>query len=116
MPTATSPATEVTLSKADQKKLNTYSFHEPSPAEHYDPESVGAISVFQFVLNAKGNALKSARVGSIRFKRFTTDVAIKTAKSVVKRLNAGEEGVFPECGVIAVPTGRPLGRRAASAT
>lgn len=113
MPAATA-TTEVTLSKADQKKLNTYSYHEPAPAENYDPEAVGAISVFQYVLNAKGDGLKSAKVGSIRFKRFLTDKAIKEAKAVVKRLNAGEGGVFPACGVIAIPTGRPRGRRPAA--
>jgi hypothetical protein len=115
MSTATATA-EVTLSKADQKKLNTYSFHEPSSPEYYDPEAVGAISVFQYVLNSKGDGLKTSRVGAIRFKRFLTDKAIKEAKAVVKRLNAGEEGVFPPCNVIAIPTGRPRGRRPAAAS
>ena len=101
---------EVTLSKADQKKLGTYGFHEPADPGYYDPDALGAISVFQYVLNVKGDGLKTSRVGSIRFRRFTTAEAIKRAKAVVKQLNAGESP-FPECGVISIPTGRPRGRR-----
>lgn len=98
------------LSKADQKKLHTYGFHQPNDPSGYDPEAIGAISVFQYVLNAKGDSLKTTTVGQVRFRRFTTDQAIKRAKAIVKQLNAGEQP-FPACGVISIPTGRPRGRR-----
>ena len=120
MATATATKEQVGLSKADQKKLHTYSFHAPNPVEDYSTEeleNIAAISIFQYVENAAGNGLKSARVGSIRFKRFTTDAAIKRAKAVVKDLNAGVsvDDIFPACRVLSVPTGRPRGRRPAAA-
>lgn len=108
MTVATAPA--CSLSKADQKKLHTFGFHAPNDPTDYDPEAIGAISVFEYVLNAKEDGLKTTKIGQIRFRRFTTDQAIKTAKAVVKQLNAGENP-FPACNVISVPTGRPRGRR-----
>lgn len=101
------------LSKADQKKLNTYGFHEPADPSSFDPSAFGAISIFEYVLNAKGDGLKTTSIGKVRFERSCTSEAVKRAKAIVKALNSGTapSSLFPACGVVSVPTGRPRGRR-----
>ena len=103
----------MSISKADQKKIGTYGFHEPNPADCYDPDSFGVISVYKIEANVKGDGLRTRSSGiQLRFKRSTTDEAIKLAKRVVKDLNAGVdvlEGRRKR--VICVPTGNPRGRR-----
>jgi hypothetical protein len=107
--TATAPA----LSKADQKKIGTYSFHAPADPSLFDPSAFGVISIFEYVTSKNGDKLKTHPVGKVRFERSCTDKAIKRAKAIVKDLNAGmaETELFPPCGVVSVPTGRPRGRR-----
>lgn len=104
------------ITKADEKKIGTYGFHEPNDASNYDPESFGVISVFQFQLNAAGDSLRTRSAGvQIRFKRFTTEEAVKLARKVVKQLNAGEDlHQGRDKVVLSVPTGRPRGRRPAA--
>lgn len=103
------------LTKADEKKIGTYGFHEPSGPDGYDPESFGVISVYQYQPNAAGDGLRTRSSGiTLRFKRFTTDAAIKLARKVVKDLNAGVDLLEGRTSrVISVPTGRPRGRQAA---
>lgn len=104
------------LSKTEEKKLGTYSFHEPSDASLYDPESYGSIQVFRYDVNAKGDGLRRRSSGiSLRFQRRTTDDAVKLARKVVKRLNAGEDILEGrDKRVICVPNGRPRGRQKAA--
>jgi hypothetical protein len=99
-----------TLTARDQKKVDTFAYHEPKPAELFEHDAIGSITIFKYVPNAKGTSLKTASSGvSIRFQRGTTEAAIKAAKKVVKELNAG---TYSGPSVICVPTGRPAGRPA----
>jgi hypothetical protein len=100
------------LTARDQKKVGTYDFHQPADPGNYDERAIGVISIFQYGLNAKGDALKS--IGTpykIRFERGQTDQAIKAAKRVVKELNAG---TYAGKEVTIIPTGRPKGRTKAA--
>jgi hypothetical protein len=108
--TATTPA----LSKADQKKIGTYSFHAPADSSLFDPSAFGVISIFEYVTSKNGDKLKTHPVGKVRFERSCTDQAVKRAKAIVRDLNSGAgvpSTLFPPCGVVSVPTGRPRGRR-----
>jgi len=101
------------LTKRDESKIGTFAYHEPKPAELFEPNQIGAISIFQYGVNKAGDALK--RIGTtykIRFERCVTDQAIKKAKQVVKELNAGTLDV--DSPVICIPTGRPRGRQKAA--
>ena len=97
-------STTATLSKADEKKLGTYAFHAPNDPSSYDPAAFGLISIYKWVLNTKGDGLKTASWGRVRFRRRDTELAVKTARRVVKELNNGTQAelLFPACGVISV--------------
>lgn len=101
------------LTKREEAKVGTFDFHAPNPASDYDPRSIGVITIYQYGLNAKGDALKS--VGTpykVRFERAQTDEAVKRAKKLIKDLNAG---TYEGAAVITIPTGRPRGRQKATA-
>lgn len=97
-------APTATLSKSDERKIGTYDFHAPNDPSDYDPKAFGLISIYQLVLNAAGDGLKTTSVGRVRFRRENTRVAVKVARRVVKSLNAGTPAadLFPACGVISV--------------
>jgi hypothetical protein len=101
------------LTKSDEKKIGTYGFHEPAPADQFEPESFGVISIYRIEANKAGDDLRNRSSGiQLRFKRFTTDAAIKQARKIVKQLNAGEDLLQGRDRlVVCVPTGRPRGRR-----
>jgi hypothetical protein len=106
-------ATAPTLSKAEQRKIGTYSFHAPADPSLFNPSAFGVISIFEYVTSKNGDKLKTRPVGKVRFERSCTDKAIKRAKAIVKDLNndGDPSTLFPPCGVVSVPTGRPRGRR-----
>jgi hypothetical protein len=98
------------LTKREEAKVGTYDFHAPQPAEFYSERQIGVITIFQYGLNAAGDALK--RVGTnykVRFERAQTPAAVKKAKQVVKALNAGTLDV--DSPVISISNGRPRGRQ-----
>lgn len=101
------------LTKAEEKKIGTYGFHEPNDPISYDPDSYGVISVYRIEANKAGDALRTRSSGvQLRFKRSTTEAAVKLARKVVKQLNAGEDLLEGrEKRIICVPTGNPRGRR-----
>lgn len=102
------------LTKREEAKVGTYDFHAPQPAEFYSERQIGVITIFQYGLNAAGDALK--RVGTnykVRFERAQTPVAIKKAKQVVKALNAGT--LDADSPLFSISTGRPRGRQRVSA-
>lgn len=103
--------TTTTLSKADERKLGTYNFHAPNDPSGYDSAAFGLISVYQLVLNAKGDGLKTTSVGRVRFRRRDTELAVKAARRVVKDLNSGTPAalLFPTCGVISVSSNTKKG-------
>jgi len=101
------------LIKRDEAKVGTYGYHEPQPEHLYDPRAIGAITIFQYGVNAAENGLK--RVGTnfkIRFERAKTDEAIKAAKRVVKALNSN---TYDGPDVTVISNGRPRGRPKAAA-
>ena len=93
-----------TLSKADQKKVGRYGFHEPRDFHNDEAENFALISIYQLVPNKSGTALKTAAIGKVRFRRKNTELAVKRARIIVKQLNAGEAigDLFPDCGVVSV--------------
>jgi hypothetical protein len=100
------------LNKRDQAKVDTFDFHDPQPADQYEPRAIGVITIFQYGINNAGDALK--RIGTnfkVRFERSQTDEAIKVAKRTVKALNAGDSLERP---VITLSNGRPRGRQKAA--
>jgi hypothetical protein len=97
------------LTKRDEAKVGTFGYHEPKPAELFDERAIGSISIFQYALNSKKDAIKTISSGlSVRFERGQTDKAIKVAKRIVKELNT--TGTYSGPQVTTVPTGRPVGR------
>jgi hypothetical protein len=104
-------STTATLSKADEKKLGTYDFHAPNDPSGYHPAAFGLITIYKRVLNAKGDGLKTTSVGRVRFRRRDTELAVKTARRVVKDLNNGTQFalLFPACGVISVSSNTKKG-------
>jgi hypothetical protein len=98
------------LTKREEAKVGTYDFHAPQSPEFYSERQIGVITIFQYGLNAAGDALK--RVGTnykVRFERAQTPAAVKKAKQVVKALNAGTLDV--DSPVISISNGRPRGRQ-----
>lgn len=104
-------STTATLSKADEKKLGTYDFYAPNDPSGYDSAAFGLISIYQRVLNAKGDGLKTTSVGRVRFRRRDTELAVKVTRRVVKDLNNGTpaSSLFPACGVISVSSNTKKG-------
>lgn len=101
------------LNKHDQAKIGTYDFHDPKPADLYEPHAIGVITIFQYGINNAGDALK--HIGTpykVRFERAQTDEAIKVAQRTVKALKAGDCLERP---VITISNGRPRGRQKVAA-
>jgi hypothetical protein len=108
MATATAPAPAPSLSRADAKLIGRYAFNEFEVIDDEADRRILNVSIFRYVRNAKGDALKHASSGiSVRGERGQGTKVLKVVKATVKGMNAG---TYEGPDVVLVSNGRPRGR------